>query len=317
MNSSRETRIIVGPIPPPIGGVAIYVDRCIREWRKQKNLDVVHAPPRNIGHLLWLCLWQRTAELHVHTLHPLVLLLLLVTGSCARTVLYDHNHSWNLQPGSATARFVFSVARRMRRIEVANRKLIVTYHDIGIPDSRIAVFLPFIPPDTTEEQALFAALPEHVRHLARDPAIRLVVNSAWKLLQTPAGTDLYGFDTTTTVAKRIAREHPDVHFLFFLGLAPEDAHARRIVNDIATLPNATLIAGNYIMWPILKHAAVFLRTTATDGDSIAIREALYFGTPVIASDAAERPDGVILYAYGDDDDLYDHLMASLSVRHKP
>jgi glycosyltransferase involved in cell wall biosynthesis len=315
MNGSRETRIIVGTIPPPFGGVTVYVDRCIREWRKNESLDVIHVPPRSIGRLLWLCLCKRTAEFHVNTLHPLVLFLLLVTGSCPQTVLYDHNHSWHLQPGSLIARFVFAVARRTQRIEVANRKLTTIYRDIGIPEDRIAVFLPFIPPDAAEEHALFATLPERVRRLACDPAIRLVINSAWKLVQTSAGTDLYGFDTTTAVARRIAPERPDLHFLFFLGLAPEDAHARRIVDDISGLPNATLIVGNHILWPVLRHAAAFLRTTATDGDSVAVREALYFGTPVIASNAAERPDGVILYAYGDDDDLYRCLMTSPAVRH--
>lgn len=315
MNNPRETRIIVGTLPPPFGGVTVYVDRCIRKWRQNKDLDVIHVSPRSIGRLLWLCMWKRTAEFHVNTLHPLILFLLLVTGSCQRTVLYDHNHSRHLQPDSLIARFVFAVASRVRRIEVANRRLTTIYRDIGIPDARIAVFLPFIPPDAAEEHALFSTLPERVRHLACDPAIRLVINSAWKLVQTSANTDLYGFDTTAAIARRIAPEHPDLHFLFFLGLTPDDAHARRIVDDIYTLQNATLIVGNHIMWPALRHAFAFLRTTATDGDSVSVREALHFGTPVIASNAAERPDGVILYAYGDDDDLYRRLTALAAVRH--
>jgi glycosyltransferase involved in cell wall biosynthesis len=39
---------------------------------------------------------------------------------------------------------------------------------------------------------------------------------------------------------------------------------------------------------------VLLRTTHYDGDSVAVREALHFGTPVIASDNGMRPEGVQL-----------------------
>jgi glycosyltransferase involved in cell wall biosynthesis len=37
-----------------------------------------------------------------------------------------------------------------------------------------------------------------------------------------------------------------------------------------------------------------LRTTLYDGDSVSVREALYLGTPVIATDNGMRPEGVVL-----------------------
>jgi glycosyltransferase involved in cell wall biosynthesis len=37
-----------------------------------------------------------------------------------------------------------------------------------------------------------------------------------------------------------------------------------------------------------------LRTTLYDGDSVAVREALHLGTPVIATDNGMRPEGVHL-----------------------
>jgi glycosyltransferase involved in cell wall biosynthesis len=44
----------------------------------------------------------------------------------------------------------------------------------------------------------------------------------------------------------------------------------------------------------IARSDVFLRTTLYDGDSISVREALHFGTPVIASDNGMRPAGVRL-----------------------
>ena len=45
---------------------------------------------------------------------------------------------------------------------------------------------------------------------------------------------------------------------------------------------------------LIAESDLFLRTTLYDGDSVAIREALQLGTPVIASDNGMRPAGVHL-----------------------
>src|SRR3981189_3298333 len=44
---------------------------------------------------------------------------------------------------------------------------------------------------------------------------------------------------------------------------------------------------------------VVLRTTLYDGDSVSVREALYIGTPVIATDNGMRPPGMKLIPVGD------------------
>jgi hypothetical protein len=52
---------------------------------------------------------------------------------------------------------------------------------------------------------------------------------------------------------------------------------------------------------IIQECRIVLRTTLYDGDSIAVREALYLGTPVIATDNCMRPPGVHLIAISDRD----------------
>ena len=48
-----------------------------------------------------------------------------------------------------------------------------------------------------------------------------------------------------------------------------------------------------------------LRTTLYDGDSVSVREALYIGTPVIATDNGMRPEGVHLIPPSDPGRLRD------------
>ena len=53
----------------------------------------------------------------------------------------------------------------------------------------------------------------------------------------------------------------------------------------------------------MSRSAVLVRSTIYDGDSIAVREALDMGTPVIATDNGMRPKGVHLFCRGDSDAL--------------
>lgn len=57
----------------------------------------------------------------------------------------------------------------------------------------------------------------------------------------------------------------------------------------------------------IAKADILVRATNTDGDSLSVREALYFGTPVIASDCTQRPPGVILFASRDSRNLAEKL----------
>lgn len=49
------------------------------------------------------------------------------------------------------------------------------------------------------------------------------------------------------------------------------------------------------MLPLFAQAKVYLRPTKTDGDSLAVREALYLGCGVVASNKSVRPTGTMVY----------------------
>ncbi|HEX8293628.1 MAG TPA: glycosyltransferase, partial [Pyrinomonadaceae bacterium] len=50
--------------------------------------------------------------------------------------------------------------------------------------------------------------------------------------------------------------------------------------------------GREVALRVIADSDLMLRTTLYDGDSIAVREAVHFGVPVVASDRAPRPEGV-------------------------
>jgi glycosyltransferase involved in cell wall biosynthesis len=57
--------------------------------------------------------------------------------------------------------------------------------------------------------------------------------------------------------------------------------------------------GTEQLWPTMKICDVFLRPSTTDGDSNAIREAVFLGKPVVASDCVARPQQVLTFPTGD------------------
>jgi hypothetical protein len=76
-----------------------------------------------------------------------------------------------------------------------------------------------------------------------------------------------------------------------------------IENKILIPNNVKLIPYDHDFFEILKNSDVFIRNTITDGDSLSVKEALYFNKTVFATDVASRPQGCTLYSKDDMDSL--------------
>lgn len=70
--------------------------------------------------------------------------------------------------------------------------------------------------------------------------------------------------------------------------------------DKKSMPeNILIIKDRHSFFELLKKCDGMIRATSTDGDAISIKEALYLGKKVIATDCVDRPEGVILFKYND------------------
>jgi len=103
-----------------------------------------------------------------------------------------------------------------------------------------------------------------------------------------------------------------------LNLTP-NAYLNTITERIATynLKNNILLVDitkgvdSVAVW---KQADVYLRPTNTDGDSVALREALHVGTHVVASNCTFRPDGVVLFQNRDQNDFLAKTLEVLNAK---
>jgi glycosyltransferase involved in cell wall biosynthesis len=58
---------------------------------------------------------------------------------------------------------------------------------------------------------------------------------------------------------------------------------------------------------VLGRASVYFRPTVTDGDSVALREALAKGVRCVASDVVPRPGCVDVFRLGDEEEMFSRL----------
>ena len=79
--------------------------------------------------------------------------------------------------------------------------------------------------------------------------------------------------------------------------------ARESARCTVTVVDSSAMSRSVAVWRSIAGARALLRTTLYYGDAISVREALWLGTPVIATDNGMRPEGVCLIPPGDPEGL--------------
>lgn len=278
--------LIIGNLPPPIGGVTIHVKRLI-DSLDYKKFQYEHRELIK-SKLLWLlleCLY-RFSIIHLHTSSPLV-------------------------------RFVFSVLRKTNVFQV----LIITYHGnlgrfkslknwldiISIKFTDIPVVLneesykiakslnknsrlmtAFIPP--LESETLVVEIQESLSKLIKSKKIIFCTN-AYNLSYDKHNNEIY---SGTFLLKFFSKsENQKFGFVFSDPSGNYKKHIEKL--DIILTPNILLISESHSFFEILKKTDCFIRCTTTDGDPLSVKEALYLKKIVFATDVISRPHEVLTF----------------------
>lgn len=130
------------------------------------------------------------------------------------------------------------------------------------------------------------------------------------------GEDVYGFKTIIRAYSGIKSR---MNLSVGLVLCISDTSNSERIKELRNYASEFEVE-NDIFWQIggikgiknLWHLSdLYIRPTSTDGDSVAVRDAIAEGAYVIASDVCIRPDEVVLYRYNDDNDLINKSLAIL------
>lgn len=305
--------LLVGPYPPPLGGVSAHVERLARAIRARGlTVQVVnHFRGRVPSHLIaddlrrnpwryWRVLRAARARVvHYHHSRWSTLLACAVALRRSRASAVATVHGRELErflrsriPGvAAVTRWALGGFDVLIAVSVEiDRSL----RGIGPP---VAIIPAYLPAGDDEAQ-----LSSGTQAFLRRGTTLLV--SAYRLTVDGHGRTIYGLETAIDSFAVLAPGRPDLQLAIFLGAPPRSRReSERLKGLIGRAGEGEV--GRRIgvfcgepMAPALPLTAVYLRPTLTDGDAVSVREALAAGTPVLASDVVRRPAGVVTVGAG-------------------
>jgi glycosyltransferase involved in cell wall biosynthesis len=300
--------IEIGSVPPPYGGVAVHLQRLLANLRRRgkphllfdiggisKNVEqVICAPWRRVVLRL---LWEPRAIVHFHNFSPRNLIVFWLLGLRHTTVLSLHNERFadELNSAACPLRWIWVwMLNKLDVIIVISDKCRGLLAPLITDPAKIVVLSAFIAPPTSDT----AEVPAEI--LALRGRCRFLIASNAYQLRFHRGVDLYGLDLFVELAGiLIQQEKMDIGLVFLLPSIGDETYLKKIRLRIHELKvgDSCLIVTDPVEggWAVWKASDLVIRATNTDGDSLTVKEALWCGTPVIASDCVPRDSEVITF----------------------
>lgn len=329
---------MLGMVPPPFGGVSVYVKRLIFQLRKDgfsvggyygsscedsgiKSSKMFHKWTWMQTVLFPIKVWKYLIEtseyriVHSHfSLEGMAYLWAIKTIGKKKVIVTIHN-SMNQSYYSRTNpvnRFF------LNKMLMSGDVTWITVSEEGkkqmesftiIPVSPVLVIPAYIPPALSS-----SILSESMQSYIQNHSKNLVFYG--HSFMSHAGLDVYGFERMLSAYVRIHNKYGNSVGLVYCiteisNQAAIDSLLRK-ANELGIRDDIFWQLGSISsMSPIWERADVYVRPTSTDGDSVAVREALSLGCQVVTSNVCERPKGCLLFDFTLEDDLFNVIELAL------
>ncbi len=322
MSGPRPKITIVGALPPPVGGVTVFLRRLtdslesdfeialldLRNMDGKKPLFPGHiiSPFRNrilaILWLQWRLIIQRQSLVHFNFSDVKALAFVAVLFRCSRITIATLHHGTKAVPRSKLwiLRCLAPLIRRkIDVIHALNAEQRFFYQSVlGFAASSVFQCPTHIAPK------LHGGAPG-------PEARRLLKDMRPYVLTSGVGNRLNRADLILQYWKN--RPSDDLRLIVSIYGDIDSQYAAELQEMVDDQSNAILVGPmpevDFNM--LLKGAEVYLRPAEVDSFGIAVADALTFGTPVLASDACERISGVDVFSRADYSEMAVKLEALL------
>lgn len=294
----------LGPMPPPHGGVStnmLAIHDALREkghesvivdmTNRNEKADAEHVlKPRSAFDLVRLLMKLDTDIVHYHIGGEFSVKLAMLTLFCGllpgkKSVVTFHSGGY-AKKISETARpwSLRGVAfRAVDFVTGVNEQMIEMFRRYGVREDRTRLILPF----ELRQADRAVAIPQDLSGFAErsEPFLLSVGALEHEYLNE------FAIESMPTVIERF----PNAGLLIAGSGSLRQELTRKV--DVMGLNEKVILAGNVdhsVLLHLIERSALLLRLTEYDGDAISVREALFLGTPVVATDNGMRPDGVNL-----------------------
>ena len=265
---------IIGPLPPPIGGVSTHLKRFTDLHPNSKVFNTSKLIKSKIIFLIkiWF-FFKKNKTIIIHDISNRVISAVIIVSlfkSC-KLIPYIHNsrfHENNSKLRNLLLKLLFRKSSFILTVRQMEKSTIISYKIKNIVTRNA-----YLPPKGDEYEILISTC-------------------AFQLAEYN-GKDLYGIDICIEGVNILIKEGLSVKLLIAIANTKYRSDylslLKRKVYDYQLTNHVFFLEGQVPFWPIIKESSIFIRATNTDGDSISIREAINFKTTVLASDASPRP----------------------------
>ncbi|WP_215407942.1 glycosyltransferase [Vibrio gigantis] len=273
---------LIGKIPPPYGGVAVSIKSYYDALLLDSDVDVKLYP---ISKLLYSFL-DRPDYIHFNFSKAYKRFLGTVIGRlCGAKVIHTiHGNNLNLKNP-----FNYFSCLLSHRVLVLNEQLLRSAYLSSISSNTFRLTSPILDShcDTTSLENKY-----EITKLKDQYYVLVYANDSVYI----DGEEVYGVKFILELLAFFEANNVTV-----LILDPSSAYKK----DISQLNSGSHIYINQMVnfKQLLKKVDLYIRPTSTDGQSIAIIEAISCGVPVLASDSVPRPSSVVTYKYGSLEDF--------------
>jgi glycosyltransferase involved in cell wall biosynthesis len=316
-----------GSYPPPYGGVSTHIKRLHKMLMNEDyssyvcNMSSNIFGEKNVLNMKVFSSWIKVFKIcpthfHFHTgsgpVIWIVIYYLLAKINKSKLIityhsLRDDTHGYS----RGYKKMLKTIYSFCSQIIVVNSTIKIKLVNLGANENIIKTIPAFLPPAISANGA--SSFPKEIIDFAKSHA-PLISSYAYTVktfdstINTRESVDLYGIGTIIELLSTLKEDFPNVGVVLCITYKNDMNYYLKVLYEIeiAGLSKNILIYDKPInnLFMLWKMSHLYLRLTLSDGDSVALREALWCQTPTIASNVVYRPPGTITYQVGDQDDLF-------------
>lgn len=294
---------MIGPSPPPLGGVSVFVKR-YKQKMETAGHEVTVLNPCSLNKFRYCISLFSIARgkydlISINVASFYVLAIIFVIGLAGRAQVIDHNwrqlERWNF----FKVRFFSYMVNRCRELILVGSHLKDYYrgHGVKLPLNRVQVQNAFIHPPLEDESRILESYSSDVHKFVKSRSPLLVANGS--SITFYKGVDIYGLDMCVELVAALKKTNENIGLLFALADISDEEYFQDInrrIDELGIRDNFHFMTGQKELWPLLKKADLMLRPTCTDGYCTSVAEARAFGCAVVASDVCQRARGSVIFA---------------------
>ncbi|MBP6523463.1 MAG: hypothetical protein KA251_10740 [Saprospiraceae bacterium] len=298
--------LLIGPLPPPAGGVSVHV---LRLSEKINSTNDFECAVFDIGRLKFynkkfelmnvfraVAYFISASIIHFHISHPKKYFIAKLAKMCGKKIIYTR-HNIREEHSIATARLH----------EISDAAILV-YNSSMKTDLKTKIIPAFIPSSKT------IPLDDQIKkQLANYNSLVVAISTHPKNGKMIIGEgDLYGFDLLLDSFPGFYQTGQALVLVDGNGSMKAEYSKK-----VAKLNNegfpVIYLTSDIDFNALLPLVSIYVRPTRSDGDSLAIREALGAGVKVLASDCVTRPEGTALFKVNDALSLTDEMKKLMDI----